>query len=64
MTPRPDLLALPLGEKLNLIEQLWDSLTSSERDALPVPAWHHDELEKRQADIDRNTQVVRPDEER
>ena len=54
MTPRPDLLALPLAEKLNLIEQLWDSLTSPERDALPVPAWHRDELDERQADIDEN----------
>ena len=54
MTPRSDLLALPLEEKLDLIEQLWDSLTSLERDTLPVPAWHHDELRQRQADIDEN----------
>lgn len=54
MTPRPDLVSLPLEEKLNIIEQLWDSLAAPERDELPVPAWHRDELEKRQTDIDRN----------
>ena len=54
MTPRPDLVALPLEEKLNIIEQLWDSLTAPERDTLPVPAWHHEELKRRQTDIDGN----------
>ncbi len=54
MTPRSDLLALPVEEKLNIIEQLWDSLTPPEREGLPVPAWHRDELEKRQTDIDMN----------
>lgn len=54
MTPRSDLLALPVEEKLNIIEQLWDSLTPPEREGLPVPAWHRDELEKRQDDIDEN----------
>lgn len=54
MTPRPDLVDLPLEEKLNIIEQLWDSLTATERDTVPVPAWHHDELKTRQADIDEN----------
>ncbi len=43
MTPRPDLVALPVNEKLDIIEQLWDSLTSVEKDSLPVPAWHRDE---------------------
>ena len=52
MTLRPDLVALPLEEKLNIIEQLWDSLTATE--LVPFPAWHHDELKTRQADIDEN----------
>lgn len=26
-----------------------DSLTATERDNVPVPAWHHDELKTRQA---------------
>lgn len=54
MTPRPDFLALPLREKLNIIEQLWDSLTAPEKETLPVPAWHHDEVKRRQTDIDEN----------
>lgn len=52
MTPRPDLVALPVDEKLNLIEQLWDSLTPAEKNSLPVPDWHRDELHTRQAEID------------
>lgn len=31
MTPRPDLVALPGDEKVNIIEQLWDSLAPAER---------------------------------
>lgn len=36
MTPRPDLIALPLNEKLNIIEQLWDSLTADEKDPMRI----------------------------
>ncbi len=54
MTPRPDLAALPLEEKLNIIEQLWDSLAPAEKDTLPVPGWHLDELHRRQVEIDEN----------
>jgi len=41
MTPRRDLVALPLEGKLGIIEQFWDSLAAPVRDAVPVPAWHH-----------------------
>ena len=60
MTPRPDLIALPLNEKLNIIEQLWDSLTADEKDPLLIPAWHHDERERRQADFDENPRDALP----
>ena len=60
MTPRPDLVALPLEEQLNIIEQLWDSLTASEKDTLPVPAWHRDELQRRQVEIDENPEDAVP----
>lgn len=52
MTPRPDLTALLVDEKLNIIEQLWDSLTPAEKVALPVPDWHRDELHKRSVESD------------
>lgn len=60
MTPRPDLVALPVDEKLNIIEQLWDSLTAAEKDTLPVPDWHRDELQKRQVEIDANPEESVP----
>ena len=53
MTPRQDLIALPVDEKLNITEQLWDSLAPAEK-SLPVPGWHSDELQKRQMEIDAN----------
>ncbi|MFM2423065.1 MAG: hypothetical protein RL291_1595 [Pseudomonadota bacterium] len=41
-----DLLKLPAEERLGLIEALWDSL---EPDDLPMPAWHRDVLDDREA---------------
>jgi predicted transcriptional regulator len=38
MTPRTELMSLPASEKLELIEQLWDSLSASEKDQLPADA--------------------------
>lgn len=35
MTPRPDLVALPVDEKLNIIEQLWASGPPRRRTACP-----------------------------
>lgn len=49
MTPRPDLVALPVDEKPNIIEQLWDSLAPAERDSVSAPEWRRDGLHRRQA---------------
>jgi putative addiction module component (TIGR02574 family) len=43
------LLALPPGERLALVEALWDSL-AADPDTVPVPDWHRDILEQRLAE--------------
>jgi putative addiction module component (TIGR02574 family) len=39
-----DLTLLPIAERLDLIEELWDSLDA---DALPLSDWQRDEIDKR-----------------
>ena len=50
-----DLLAMPLSveQRLELISELWDSIPDS-LDALPVPEWHREELDRRLAAADAN----------
>jgi hypothetical protein len=44
VTPHEELLALPVAEKLDLIELLWDSLTADRKNSLPevIPRRHGD----------------------
>lgn len=44
-----DLLNLTVGERLNLIETLWDSVARSVDSTSRIPQWHRDELEHRLA---------------
>jgi putative addiction module component (TIGR02574 family) len=46
-----DLLKLSADKKLDLIEALWDSL-SSNPDSVPMPDWHRDVLTEREATED------------
>jgi putative addiction module component (TIGR02574 family) len=57
-----DLLNLPLtvDQRLDLITLLWDSIPD---DALPVPEWHRQELERRLATADSNPAAAIPWEE-
>jgi putative addiction module component (TIGR02574 family) len=43
-----ELIDLNVNDKLELIEILWESIRSHP-DAIPIPAWHLEELEKREA---------------
>jgi putative addiction module component (TIGR02574 family) len=44
---------LPLEERLELVEALWDSIAAdADVDRLPVPPWHLDELDRRLAEFD------------
>jgi putative addiction module component (TIGR02574 family) len=54
MNPTPEfahLFQLPLAERLQLVEDLWDSI-AAEQDALPLPQWQVDEVNARLARFD------------
>ena len=53
------LTRLPVAERLRLIEELWDSL-DAEADALPMPDWHREELDKRLAAHERDPSAGKP----
>lgn len=55
-----DIRALPVAERLRLIEELWDSLDAEQADALPTPDWHEAELDKRLDALDRDPSSGRP----
>jgi putative addiction module component (TIGR02574 family) len=49
MTPkalRQEILQLPPAERLELVEEIWDSLAATPA-AVPVPDWHRAELDRR-----------------
>ena len=51
MTPKAlieEILRLPVEERLRLVEDVWDSI-AAEPDAVPVPEWHRQELDRRLA---------------
>lgn len=50
---------LSVGERLELIELIWDSLPE-QIDPADIPAWHLAELAKRRADAEENPGVGRP----
>ena len=43
-----ELAGLPLEERLELVEAIWDSIEADAGD-LPVPDWHREELDRRLA---------------
>ncbi|MEN9509022.1 MAG: hypothetical protein RLZZ621_1585 [Gemmatimonadota bacterium] len=43
------ILDLPPAQRLQLVEDIWDSLAQSST-SVPVPSWHLDELDRRLAD--------------
>lgn len=52
MTPKSILeqaLRLPVDQRLELVEQLWDSI-AADASQVPVPDWHKAELDRRLAD--------------
>jgi putative addiction module component (TIGR02574 family) len=59
-----ELLRTPLSvqQRLELIGELWDSIPDS-LDALPIPEWHREELERRLAAADADPEAAIPWEE-
>ena len=50
---------LSVREKLELIDQIWDSLPESVEPG-EVPAWHLEEIARRRAEVDANPRQGRP----
>lgn len=48
-----ELEKLPVAERVQLVEDLWDSIARS-HDELPVPQWQKDELDRRKERYRRN----------
>ncbi len=59
-----ELLRTPLSieQRLELIGELWDGIPDS-IEALPVPEWHREELDRRSAEADANPDAAIPWEE-
>jgi putative addiction module component (TIGR02574 family) len=52
-----DVLQLSRDERLDLIEQLWESLSDEERDSLPLTSEQEQELDRRLDALDREGPV-------
>jgi putative addiction module component (TIGR02574 family) len=55
-----ELVALPLADRLQAMEALWDSLCREESVEVVMPTWHGDELAKRLALIDSGQDLLTP----
>lgn len=53
-----ELVALPLAERLQAMEALWDSLCRDQSQAHVVPDWHRKELDKRLKALDSGEEGV------
>jgi putative addiction module component (TIGR02574 family) len=59
MHPQMEALrSLPPSEKLQLVGELWDDLTS-----IPTPEWHLEEIRSRAAELDRDPSIAITQEE-
>jgi putative addiction module component (TIGR02574 family) len=46
-----EILDLPMGERLLLVEAIWDSISAAP-DSLPLSQWQKDELDRRLAEYE------------
>lgn len=53
-----DLAKMPVSEKIQLMEWLWESLSNDTIATTVVPAWHGDVLSKRQVLLDQGDEPV------
>jgi putative addiction module component (TIGR02574 family) len=57
-----DLAALSVADRLDLMDQIWSSLTP-DVDSIPVPEWHRVENERRMAALEADGVMGRPAED-
>lgn len=53
-----DLAKMPISEKIQLMESLWESLTNDTVTAEVVPDWHGDVLAKRAVVLDQGQETI------
>jgi putative addiction module component (TIGR02574 family) len=51
---------LPLAERIQLVEDLWDSIARTNGDGLPVPDWQKAELERRKRKYASDPESAKP----
>jgi len=51
---------LSLAERIQLVEDLWDSIAQTSGESLPVPEWQKAELERRRQEYLRNPESAIP----
>ena len=51
---------LPLAERIQLVEDLWDSIARSQEQELPVPEWQKAELRRRRQEYLKNPDSAKP----
>ena len=55
-----DIVAMPVAEKLKLMETLWDSLCQQSSGNMELPSWHGEVLEQRLRRIASGEESVAP----
>ncbi len=55
-----ELEKLPLAERVQLVEDLWDSIARNQDEDLPIPAWQKAELERRRQTYLKNPESAQP----
>lgn len=55
-----DIVAMPVSEKLKLMETLWDSLCGQSGGNVELPAWHDRVLEQRLRRLASGEETVTP----
>lgn len=53
-----EISAMPIVERLQLMEALWDSMSSKTSGVLDVPLWHRDVLAERLQKLDNGEEKV------
>jgi putative addiction module component (TIGR02574 family) len=56
MTDLAELRALPVDERLKLIEELWDSIDAT-TESLPLPDWQRAEIDRRLDQLDGGASI-------
>lgn len=50
-------MSLPVDDRPELIENLWDSIEAEVADTLPIPGWHREEIDRRLDGLDAGTSI-------